>query len=178
MLLFTGRSIWTMVHGIALGGGAMMALFGTLLLIYARGAAREPGAEAAGPTRLVGLLSAAAAGLSWVTVLVGTYIVFPPYRATPPEGATDLTPYPRSLIQSDPSTVWLHSFAMEIKEHVPWIAAMLATAVAFVATRHGDRLWRDVSTRRTTMAWLAISLALVSAVALLGVFVNKVAPVQ
>ena len=29
---------------------------------------------------------------------VGTYIVFPAYRAPPPEGATDLTPYPRALL--------------------------------------------------------------------------------
>jgi F0F1-type ATP synthase membrane subunit c/vacuolar-type H+-ATPase subunit K len=67
---------------------------------------------------------------------------------------------------------------MEIKEHVPWIAAMLATAAAFVVVRYGGDLTRDPSVRRTVMGWLAISLVLVSAAALLGVFVNKVAPVQ
>jgi hypothetical protein len=82
------------------------------------------------------------------------------------------------MLLADPSTAWLHSFGMEIKEHVPWIAVMLVTAAAFVVVRHGDHVLRSSSVRRTVLGWLAISLVLVSAVALLGVFVNKVAPVQ
>lgn len=179
MTLFSDLSIWTMVHGMALGGGAMAALFGALLLVYVGTADRaEHEGVSTSPTPLVGLLSVASAGLLWITVLVGTYVVFPPYRAPPPEGATDLGAYPRSMVLADPSTAWLHSFGMEIKEHVPWIAAMLATAVAFVTLRYGGHLTRDPSVRRAVMGWLAISLALVGTVALLGVFVNKVAPVQ
>jgi heme A synthase len=156
----------------------MGALFGALLLLYARSAdPADPGREPTTPS-LVGLFSVASAALLWITVLLGTYIVFPPYRAAPPEGATDLGDYPRSLLLAEPETAWLHSFGMEIKEHVPWIAAMLATAVAFVAVRYGGHLARDPSVRRAVMTWLAIALALVSVVALLGVFVNKVAPVQ
>jgi len=179
MELFSDLSIWTMVHGMALGGGAMGALFGALLLVYVRSA--DPMAPSGRPEAapaLVGLFSGASAILLWITVLVGTYVVFPPYRAAPPEGATDLGAYPRSMLLADAETAWLHSFGMEIKEHVPWIAAMLATAVAFVAVRYGSHLARDPSVRRAVLGWLAISLALVSAVALLGVFVNKVAPVQ
>jgi hypothetical protein len=162
-----------------LGGGAMAALFGALLLVYVRAAdsVGQDGASAS-LSPLVGLFSLASAGLLWITVLVGTYLVFPPYRATPPEGATDLSAYPRSMVLAEPSTAWLHSFGMEIKEHVPWIAAMLATAVAFVVVRFGEHVTRDPAVRRTVMGWLVISLVLVSAVALLGVFANKVAPVQ
>lgn len=179
MALFSDLSIWTMVHGMALGGGAMAALFGALLLVYVGTA--DPagrGEVSASPSPLVGLFSVASAGLLWVTVLVGTYVVFPPYRAAPPEGATDLSAYPRSMVLADPNTAWLHSFGMEIKEHVPWVAAMLATAVAFVVLRYGDHLTRDSSVRRAVLGWLAISLALVSVAAVLGVFANKVAPVQ
>lgn len=175
MELFTDLSIWTMVHGMLLGGGAMGALFGTLLLLYVRTA--EEGAPST-PAPIARSLSVASAVLTWITVLGGTYIVFPPYRAAPPEGATDLSAYPRSMLLADPNTAWLHSFGMEIKEHVPWIAAMLATAVAFIVVRHGDHLMRSPSVRRTLLGWLAVSLTLVSAVALLGVFVNKVAPLQ
>jgi hypothetical protein len=82
------------------------------------------------------------------------------------------------MVLADPNTAWLHSFGMEIKEHVPWIAAMLATAVAFVVVRFRGRLTRDPLVRRAVMVWLTISLAMVSIAALLGVFVNKVAPVQ
>jgi hypothetical protein len=55
----------------------------------------------------------------WLTVIVGTYVIFPPYRATPPPGATDLSEFPRALVLASPSTAWLHAFAMESKEHMP-----------------------------------------------------------
>lgn len=114
--------------------------------------------------------------LLWMSVLGGTYIVFPMYRATPPEGVASLAQYPRALLMSSADTRWLHAFGMEIKEHMPWIAAMLATAAAFVARRHRATLLADASLRRITGSLLGITLALVSFVALLGVFVNKVAP--
>jgi hypothetical protein len=109
---------------------------------------------------------------------VGTYVTFPPYRATPPEGLADLSRYPRSLIQSSPDSAWLHSFAMELKEHVPWIAAMLATAAAFVARRYRWRLLVDRHLNAMTAALLVICFVLVSFAAILGVFVNKVAPLE
>jgi hypothetical protein len=114
----------------------------------------------------------------WLAVLVGTYIIFPLYRVTPPEGATDLSQFPRSFLLANPDTAWLNAFAMEIKEHVPWIAAMLATAVAFVGVRYRSRLLSDAQLRSMTTALLAICFLLVSFVALLGVFVNKVAPLE
>jgi len=178
MQLFTGPSISTMMHGIVFGGGALLALFGALCLMYASGLAHPTGSIRTGPSRTVAILTTAAAIALWMTILGGTYIVFPPYRMTPPEGVASLLAYPRAYVLSDPSTAWLHSFGMEIKEHVPWIAAMLTTAVAFVATRHRERLWKDADLHRTTMAVLAFCLALVSVISLLGVFVNKVAPVQ
>ena len=98
------------------------------------------------------------------------------YRATPPDGITSLAAYPRALLTSSADTRWLHAFAMEIKEHMPWIAAMLATAAAFIARRHREMLLSDASLRRVTGSLLVMVIALVSFVALLGVFVNKVAP--
>jgi hypothetical protein len=78
--------------------------------------------------------------LLWLTVIAGTYIIFPPYRATPPAGVTDFGEFPRALVLATPSPAWLHSFAMERKEHMPWIASMLTTAVAFVAVRYRSRV--------------------------------------
>jgi hypothetical protein len=123
------------------------------------------------------LLVALAVGL-WLAVIVGTYIVFPPYRATPPEGLTDLSQYPRALIRATPGFGWLHSYAMETKEHVPWIAGMLATAAAFIGVRYRTAVLRDVQLRNMVMALLAICFVLVSYVSLLGVFVNKAAPLE
>jgi len=177
-LLFSERSIWTMIHGMALGGGALLGLFGALFSVRAMATADGAGTSAERPSRYLAWLTVLVAILLWLTVLAGTYITFPPYRATPPEGLADLSQYPRSLIQSNPGTVWLHSFAMEIKEHVPWITAMLATAVAFVAVRYRARLLSDAPLRNMTTALLAICFLLVSFAAVLGVLINKVAPLQ
>jgi hypothetical protein len=174
MSLFTSRSLWTMLHGIVLGGTALLTL--AAALFYLRFAPSSGGA--APPIRqeraLSWLLAISAAAL-WIAVIGGTYVVFPPYRATPPEGLTDLSAYPRSLLLASASTAWLHSLAMELKEHVPWVAAMLATAVAFVASRRGPALQE---TRGMASTLIGICLALAAAAALLGTFVNKVAPLQ
>lgn len=177
-LLFSSRSVWTMIHGIVLGGGALMALAAALFGLVAMRTpnAAEPPAEP--QARYLAWLLALIAVLLWLTVLVGTYVTFPPYRATPPEGLADLAQYPRSLILANPGTAWLHSFAMEIKEHVPWIAAMLATGVAFVGVRYRSRLLSDPRLRRMSTTLLSICFVLVAALSLLGVFINKVAPLE
>jgi hypothetical protein len=176
--LFSERSIWTMIHGVVLGGAALMALAAALFSLRAMRATDAPAAAARHESRYLTGLIVLAAVLLWLTVIVGTYVSFPPYRATPPEGLADLGQYPRALLLSDPRTAWLHSFAMEVKEHVPWIAAMLATAVAFVGVRYRSRLLSDGQLRGMSAALLAICFALAAAVALLGVFINKVAPLD
>ena len=175
-MLFTDRSIWTMVHGIGLGGGALMGLAAALFYLYAARSSEDsvapPGSGA------FAAATALSAAMLWLTVIVGTYIVFPPYRVTPPVGVTDLGEFPRALLLASPSTAWLHTFAMESKEHMPWIASMLTTAVAFVAVRYRSRVLQNASLRSLSMALLAISFALVAFVSLMGVFVNKVAPLD
>jgi hypothetical protein len=114
----------------------------------------------------------------WLTVIVGTYIIFPPYRVTPPPGTTDLSQFPRAFVLANASTAWLHAFAMEIKEHMPWIATMLTTAVAFIAVRYPGATLRTPSLRKAAFTLLAISFVIVAFVSVLGVFVNKVAPLD
>ena len=55
---------------------------------------------------------------------------------------------------------------------------MLSTAVAFIGVRHRSRLWNDPPLRRVTAAFVAITFVLVAYASLLGIFVNKVAPLQ
>lgn len=176
--LFTERSIWTMIHGIVLGGGALMALSAALFSLRAMRTENASDAVSLNQSRYLVWLTLFTAVLLWLTVLIGTYITFPPYRATPPAGLTDLSSYPRSLIQSNPGTTWLHSFAMETKEHMPWIAAMLSTAVAFIGARYRSQLLSDAQLNRMVTTLLAICFLLVSFVAILGVFINKVAPLE
>jgi hypothetical protein len=177
MLLFSDRSVWTMVHGLVLSGGAMMTMAAALFALYAMAQPRG-GPVPRRPAAALAWLAAASAALLWLTTLMGTYRVFPMYRATPPEGIASLAAYPRAYLMASAETRWLHAFGMEIKEHMPWIAAMLATAVAFVASRYRTTLLADDRLRRVTATLLAIAFAVVAFVALLGVFVNKVAPLE
>jgi hypothetical protein len=59
-----------------------------------------------------------------------------PGIAPPPTNA-DLRFFPRSYLPAEPQAGW-HTFGMEWKEHVAWLAPILATAV----------LWRDLCLRR------------------------------
>jgi hypothetical protein len=177
-LLFSDRSLWTMVHGIVLGGAALMAMAAALFSLRAMPSEGTGEGVSSRQARYLAWLIVFAAVATWLTVLIGTYITFPPYRAVPPEGLADLDRFPKSLIQSNPNTAWLHSFAMEVKEHVPWIAAMLLTAVALVAVRYRSQLLNDRELNRMASALLLICVVLVAFVALLGVFINKVAPLE
>jgi hypothetical protein len=174
--LFTAQSIWTMLHGIVLGGGALLAL--AAALFYLSVMPDGGGAETHRPARALAALLMLTSAALWAAVLLGTYVNFPPYRAAPPEGLSDLREYPRSLLLSNPSTAWLHAFAMEIKEHVPWSAAMISTAVAFAGRRRASALMQDPAVRRTAMVMLWICIGMVATAALLGTFVNKVAPLD
>jgi hypothetical protein len=176
--LFSERSIWTMIHGIVLGGGALMAMAAALFSLRAMRARGPSHSIAENQWRYLAWVLGAAAAALWLTVLIGTYVSFPPYRATPPDGLTDLSRYPRALLRSTPDTIWLHALAMEIKEHVPWIAAMLATAVAFVSARYRSRILTDIRLNVMAARLLAICFGLASIVAVLGIFINKVAPLD
>lgn len=177
-MLFSERSLWTMAHGIGLGGAALLALAAALFGMYLLGRGDLRATASRDPSGPMTALSGFTAAMLWLTSVVGTYIVFPPYRATPPEGTQDLAEFPRAFILSSPETAWLHSFAMETKEHLPWVATMLATAVAFIAWRYRGRLFTDRHLRTVSGAFLALCFVIVSYVSLLGVLVNKVAPLD
>jgi hypothetical protein len=176
-MLFSERSIWTMVHGIGLGGAALLGLAAALFYLYAVRPA-QPSIGTDTEPRAFAALTVFTAAMLWLTVIIGTYIVFPPYRAAPPPGTTDMSHFPRALVLANANTAWLHAFAMEVKEHMPWIASMLTTAVAFIAVRYPRATLSQPSLRRMAFSLLAVSFAIVAFVSLLGVFVNKVAPLD
>jgi hypothetical protein len=176
-MLFSERSLWTMLHGIGLGGASLIGLAAALFYLYAaRPMPDSPGGDTG--SRAFATLTVFSAAMLWLTVIIGTYVVFPPYRVAPPAGTTDLSQFPRALLLANPGTAWLHAFAMEIKEHMPWIASMLTTAVAFIAVRYRRTALTDPAMRRIGLTLMAVSFALVAFVSLLGVFVNKVAPLD
>src|SRR3990172_7054091 len=120
----------------------------------------------------------AMAVVAWVTVVTGTWIVYPWYRAAPPAGTTDLTEYPRSLLLSDPRTADWHKLGLEGKEHIAWISPILATAAAFIVLYYGIQLIVDKKLRIASMALFILAFAAAGIAGLLGAFITKAAPLQ
>jgi hypothetical protein len=112
---------------------------------------------------------------SWLTVLSGTYIVYPWYRAAPPEGA-DLSLYPRSFLKADPGLSAWHTFGMEWKEHVAWFSPLLAVVVAYIAWKYGPELVANEKFRRITMIIFILSFTFAGIAGLLGALITKAAP--
>jgi len=177
MTLFTVREAWTMVHGILFGGGFLLAFTGGLALLYNLKADLLTTAGGRRHVRWLKLATLVMAGLAWLAVLSGTYISYPWYRAAPPEGVTDLTPYPRSYLKADLNLAFWHTFGMEWKEHIAWFAPILATVVAFVVWRYGEHLAFDDRLRRALIILFILAFAAAGIAGLLGALVTKAAPV-
>jgi hypothetical protein len=107
---------------------------------------------------------------AWLTVITGTWIVYPWYREEP-DGA-------KFQLLADPSTAGWHEFGMEWKEHVAWIAPLLATAVAFTVSYYGTSLIRHQGVRRALMAFFTAAFAIAGIAGALGAFITKAAPVR
>jgi len=180
---FTERELWAVIHGLVLGTLFLLAFGGGLAGIYSlkeRYLTAEGLAERS-PRLLIG--TSVMAIVAWLTVLTGTFIVYPWYRAAPPKG-TDLTnqavlgDFPRSwLLASDKTSEW-HNFGMEWKEHVAWMAPFLATAVAFAVIYYGAQLARRGEIRRAVMIFFTLAFLAAAAAGLFGAFITKVAPVS
>jgi hypothetical protein len=173
----TDREFWAVIHGLVLGTLFLLAFSGGFVGIYSlreRLLTSEGVAERL-PRMLIG--GWAMAIVAWLTVITGTWIVYPWYRAMPPEGLTDLSAFPRSLLLSDPATAAWHTFAMEWKEHIAWIAPMLATSVAFVILYYGVQLARRHDMRWPLLTYFTLAFLAAGVAGAFGAFITKAAPI-
>lgn len=167
----TVRELWTVLHGLIFGSLFLLAFAGGLAGLYSL---RPELVTAAGiKERLRRLLAGTwvMAVVAWITVLTGTYVVYPWYRARIPTS-------PRSLLLANPATAKWHTFGMEWKEHIGWFAPILATSVAFLVAYYGTQLADDSRLRKAAL-WLFILAFIAAGIAgLFGAFLNKVAPIR
>src|SRR3990170_868316 len=173
----SAREGWTIVHGLVVGTVFLVAFAGGVAGLWSL---REELDTLEGIKERLRRLYLGVWGMAiiaWVTVITGTYVIYPWYRASPPEGA-DLTEYPRSFLLADPDKDLWHKFGMEWKEHVGWAAPILATAVAFVVSYYGGRLARDSKLRWLTMAMFVVAFAAAAVAGIFGAFINKAAPIR
>lgn len=170
------REFWTAVHG--------MILWTIFLLGFGAGLAGlwnlrpECIALAGMPRRVRRLLSGlwVSAATAWAAVLTGTYVLYPWYRARPPEGA-NLANYPRAYLRAHEEISEWHD-AMEWKQHVAWLAPILITAVAFVVHRYGPGLADEPKIRRALMMLLTVGFLASAVAAFVGSFIHKIVPLH
>ena len=107
----SNHEFWALIHGIVLGGAFLVAFTGGLAGFYSL---RPELLTAEGITDRIRRLSigtTAMAALTWLTVIVGTWVVYPWYREEAPDS-------PKSQLLGNPDTKDWHEFAMEWTLHL------------------------------------------------------------
>jgi len=165
------RELWTVLHGLVFGSLFLLAFAGGVAGLYSL---RPEWVTLAGMRERLRRLLAGTwlmAMVAWITVLSGTYIVYPWYRARGPDS-------PRSLLLASPATSLWHTFGMEWKEHIGWFAPILATAVAFLVAYYGTQLAEDNKLRKAAIWLFVLAFGAAAVAGIFGAFLNKVAPVR
>jgi hypothetical protein len=166
----TTREFWALIHGIVLGGLFLVAFSGGLAGLYSLRPALVTEAGVTERMRRLIWGTTGMAVLTWLTVIVGTWIVYPWYREDIPES-------PRSRLLENPDTDNWHTFGMEWKEHVAWIAPLLATGAAFIVLYYRQDLIRNQFARRLAMGLLVAAFAIAVIAGVLGALITKKAPI-
>ena len=184
----TTRETWTVIHGLVLGTLFLLAFAGGLAGLWSL----RPGFLTADGIRermrrlYIGVW--VMAGTAWLTVITGTWIVYPWYRENlageTQEACAGLDLpnnecSPRDFLISNASgdTDQWHKFGMEWKEHIAWAAPFLATGAAFVIVYYGPRLISRPWLRAMTIVMFVAAFAAAVVGGAFGAFINKVAPI-
>jgi hypothetical protein len=172
------RDLLTVLHGMGFGALFMLAFAGAVAELYRISASTVAVAPSSREQTLLRWYLVAMVVLAWATVLSGTYMVYPWYRAVPPAGTTDLTSYPKFLLTSSPTTSKWHSLGMEWKEHVAWLTPIAITMVAYVTAKYGRALTRPRQLRAAVLTFVVVAFAATGVAGAFGAFLNKYAPVR
>jgi hypothetical protein len=182
------RETMTVIHGMVLGAAFLLAFGGGLAGLYSLRPGLITGEGIRERTRRLVVGTWAMAIVAWATVITGTWVVYPWYRAkligaspgcrgaTLPTATCSPKDFLTANVTGDTSS-W-HTFGMEWKEHVAWIAPILATAVAFAVTYYGRRLINHQGIRRALMIMFVLAFGAAGIAGIFGAFINKIAPIR
>jgi hypothetical protein len=187
----SNREFWGLIHGLVLGSFFLLAFAGGLAELY--GLRRRWNTDEGITTRVRRLTVGywVMAGAAWATVVTGTWIVYPWYREKlagddlaagcaglqlPEPGKCSPRDFLLSNVSGDTES-W-HTFAFEWKEHVAWIAPMLATSAAVIIAVYGRRLADAPRVRRVAVSMFILAFATAAVAGILGALVTKIAPVK
>jgi len=172
------RDLLTVFHGMGFGALFMLAFSGALAELYRMSAPNAPVQPSERAQSMLKLYLGVMVILAWAAVLSGAYVVYPWYRAVPPEGTTDLTGFPKFLLTSSPKTAGWHSLGMEWKEHVAWLAPIAITMVAYVSAKYGPQIARHRELRKAVLSFAVVAFIATGVAGAFGAFLNKYAPVR
>jgi hypothetical protein len=159
------------------GGLYLLACSGVLVELWRRHAPSQAAPLTDGDERFLRSYLGTMALLAWLTVLSGTYIVYPWYRAVPSAGAS-LADYPQRLLMSNPSTIAWHSIGMEWKEHVGWLVPIAVTMAFAVVSRYGRGFRKIPQLRKAVLCFVAASFVAAAVACFFGAEIDDRAPVQ
>ncbi len=174
----TTHDFFTVLHGMGFGALFMLAFSGALVELYRISAPGAPARMSERAQQLLGLYLVAMVVLAWLTVLTGTYQIYPWYRAVPPAGVTDLAEYPRRLLLSSGKTSQWHNVGMEWKEHAAWLAPIAITMVAYVTMKYGRAIIQHRNMRIGVLGFAVAAFAATAIAGAFGAFLNKYAPIK
>jgi len=172
------REIITALHGIGFGGLFLLAFSGALIGIFRVCTIDTSSSPSVCERKFLRIYFITMVVFAWGTVLSGAYLVYPWYRARPPQGITDYTEYPQRSLLSSPTTAGWHNVGMEWKEHVAWFAPIAITMVAYVFIKYGSDLSRHRQVRKAAFAFTVVAFIAAGIAGTFGALINKKAPVQ
>ena len=162
---------WTLLHGMTFGALFLLAFAGGFAGLYSLRPELVTADGVKERLQRLNLGTWAMAAIAWVTVISGTWIPYVPYRAKGPAS-------PKSILLSSPLTAGWHNFGMEWKEHVAWIAPILATVVAYLVYYYGRRLVSEEKIRRIAMVMFTLSFVCAAVAGAFGALITKAAPLK
>lgn len=162
---------WTLLHGMVFGALFLLCFTGVMVALY--GLRSElltaEGIKARIKTLKLGTWTMAV--IAWITVVIGTYIPYVPYRATGKQSA-------KNILLANPQTAGWHNFGMEWKEHVAWLAPILATAVAYLISYYGPRLAKETKVRKIATVLFVLAFLAAAVAGVFGALITKASPVK
>jgi hypothetical protein len=177
-MAMTSRELVTALHGLIFGFIFLLGFSGALYAVYSLKAEWLTTEGVAKTAQNIKYYLWGLAITVWAAVLSGAYIVYPWYRAVPPEGTADLTAFPKFLLLASEKTALWHELGMEWKEHIAFLAPIAATIVAYVVSYRGPALAKKVGERRAVMIFFIFAFAAAAVAGVLGAFLTKYAPIR
>jgi hypothetical protein len=173
----TTHELWTMLHGMGFGVLYLMLSLVGLADLWRRywPANQAPASER--DERFLHVWLTILAVLAWLTVLSGTYVIYPWYRASGPPGAMNPGAYPQRLLLASATTRGWHTLGMEWKEHAAWLVPISITMATAVFGKYRRQLRNRTELRAAVFCFVLVSFLAAGVAGFFGAMANKRAPV-